>query len=102
MIPQNKGKIYLPFLKCAELKKGTVANIMSEFKPPESEKIKSFLIGEIECEGESYTLGMNPSTYNNLCKTLGDDTGDWIGKQIKFAGLVTLGKGKGYLWSAVL
>ena len=100
MIPEQRGKQYAPFLSCKDLETNTIVTIQTEFTPPETDKIKSFLIGEVEHEGESYTLGINPSTYRNLSKTLGSDTAGWIDKEIRFLGLVQLGQGKGYLWTA--
>ena len=101
MIPERKGTTYPQFLKQVELKKGVIATITTEFQSPENPKITSFLIGNVIFNGSTYTLGINPSTYRNLCITFGDDTANWINKDIKFLGMVKLGKGNGYLWAAV-
>lgn len=100
MIPETTGSSYAPFIKSAEIKKGTVATITSEFQAPTNPKIQSFLIGNIKIGNEEFTLGMNPSTYRTIAGIYGADTIDWVGKEIEFLGMKALGKGKGYLWQA--
>jgi hypothetical protein len=101
MIPQEVGTDYPPFLKSAELKKNVIVTIKTEFAPPTNTKISSFLIGNVDMGGVLYTLGINPSTYRNIAKDYGTDTAGWIDKDIKFLGMQKLGKGNGYLWSAI-
>jgi hypothetical protein len=101
MIPESQGNSYAPFIKCAELNKGLVVMIKTEFAPPENPKIQSPIIGNVLMEdGSEYTLGLNWSTLRGLQKVYGVDTKNWIGKKIEFFGMKKLGKGNGYLWGA--
>ena len=99
MIPETASN-YSPWLR--DLQVGTVVKIATEFKTPESAKIQSFLLADVTAEdGNNYTLGINKSTYYALSKVFGQDTVEWIGKDIKYMGKVKLNKGTGHFWEAV-
>jgi len=110
MIPETKTD-YLPWIKLpnplkenkGEVSIGDVITIETEFHKPLSEKIKSFLIAEIKLpNGEKRTMGLNMTSYFTIAKEYGEDTNDWIGKEIVFGGFKQLSKGNGYLWQPVL
>jgi hypothetical protein len=105
MIPEKTAGTgsnnYPQFVKQSELISGAIAKIESEFAPPENPKIQSPLIGNISFKGgELYTLGLNWTTYYSLAPIYGKDTQSWIGKEIQFLGMKTMGKGRGYAWVA--
>jgi len=88
--------------KPIDVKEGETITILEELHPPETEKINSWLIGKVQLDnGEIRTLGLNMSSYFTISKVYGEDTKDWIGKDLVFCGFKKLGKGHGYLWQAL-
>lgn len=111
VIPQgNNSSQFNPFLKLpnplenkeGEIKVGDTVEIIDEFTPPESPKLKSPLVGNVKLpDGQLRAIGLNWTSYYNLAKTLGKDTSTWIGSSIKYEGLKKSTKGAfGHLWSA--
>ncbi len=107
-IPQGSNN-FSPFLrlpnplenKDGEIKPEAKVLIISELQPPETEKIKSPLIGEVELtNGERRTIGINWTSYYLISKIYGQDTKDWVGKYLVYHGLKKMDKGTGHLWTA--
>lgn len=94
------GNNYPPFLKQAELKKGAVVVIMSALRENTNPKIKNKYLMDVGLNGTTYTWTPNITSLNTIGGVYGKTTADWVGKQIEFFGMKTMGQGRGYLWNA--
>jgi len=106
MIPETKtssGKDFNQWLNTKHIpEKGMVITITGEWSAPVSPKISSFLIGDCEFNGETFTHGINQTSYFEISKVYGKDTNDWVGKKIEYQGKVKMGQrgASGHLWTA--
>jgi hypothetical protein len=99
MIPESKkGKDFLPWLK---KEMDMIVTIKTEFSPPTSPKITSFLMGVVDCLGKEYTLSLNETAWRTIAAKYGENTTGWVGKKIQYKGLQPMGKGKGHFWQAI-
>jgi len=99
---------FSPFLKLpnlvsgteGDIKKGDSVEVVVEFDAPTNPKLKSPLIGKVKLmNGEEKTLGLNWTSYYEICKVYGQDTKDWVGKEITYGGMKTMGRGAaGHSW----
>ena len=107
-IPQG-ANAFEPFIKlpnplenkAGEIEIGDKVLIVSEFKSPESPKIKSALVGIVETTaGNKRAVGLNWTSYYAIAKDYGKDTAEWLKKFIVYHGLKKLEKGTGHIWTA--
>jgi hypothetical protein len=90
-----------PFFKPVEHKKGKVVEILTPFVRPKSEKITSFVIGNIGFDGTIETLGLSETMFSRLCARLTNDTDSWVGVKLRLLGKMPQGRGMGWTWEIV-
>ena len=71
-----------PFFKKGMLQEGSVGTIKGEFIP--SGKYNNYT-GEVDFEGEIIKVSLSKTSLYDIVKAYGDDTAQWIGKQIVYS-----------------
>jgi len=108
VIPETKSSVsFAPWLfgknSPVTPEKGLRVTITSEWCASTNPKIKAFLFGNCEYDGNDYTVGINETTWREISKVYGSDTADWVGKKLEYQGKVSMGKhgAMGHLWTAI-
>jgi len=103
----NSGSKFAPGLsKSVGLKKGMKVKIMTE--PQEKtwkDGKKSFLFCDVEYNGAVYGLAFNKTTYYAISNEYGEDTAEWISKDVTYDGMHNIkspmGNVQGHVWLPV-